>query len=98
MSKPRIVKNYDKLTPAIQAELRAKYPYGFDKDIIRFKNHKGRFVSALPYEAEDFYYLVRMTVEQAHEIRRQEDQKEVNIDINSVMDLEEVEDDSLVEK
>jgi len=68
MSKPRVIKDYDKLDLAVQQKLKLEYPYGFDKDLISFQNHKGKFVSALPYEDDDSYYLVRMTKEQAHEI------------------------------
>lgn len=61
VSKPRVVKDYDALDSEIQEQLRLSYPYGFDKHLITFKNQHGKFVSALPFETEDRYYLVRMT-------------------------------------
>jgi len=68
MSKPRVIKDFDKLEAQIQRKLKLMYPYGFEKDLISFKNHKNKFVSALPFETEDMYYLVRMTKEQANAI------------------------------
>ena len=79
MNKPRVVKDYDKLEESIQQQLKLKYPYGFDKDIITFKNHKNQFVSALPFEGDDFYYLIRMTKEQAHDIINDDDDYEDGI-------------------
>ncbi|WP_235295903.1 hypothetical protein [Portibacter marinus] len=65
MSKPRVVKDYDKLDQDIQEQIKLTYPHGFDKHLITFKNIKNAFVSALPYETEEKYYLVRMTREEA---------------------------------
>ncbi len=68
MSKPRIVKDYEKLEENIQEQIKLKYPYGFDRHLITFKNMEGKFVSALPFETDDRYYLVRMTKIEAREI------------------------------
>lgn len=68
MNKPRIVKDYVKLELETKEQLKLNYPHGFDKYLIRFKNIKNKFVSALPFETEDKYYLIRMTLEQAHSI------------------------------
>ncbi len=72
-NKPRVVKDYDKLDLAIQEQIKMQYPYGFDKYLITFKNIKNAFVSALPFETEDKYYLVRMTREQAIAIIARDD-------------------------
>ena len=64
-TKPRIIKAYNKLDSELQKQIKLNYPYGFDKHLITFKNIKGKFVSALPYETDNFYYLIRMTREQA---------------------------------
>lgn len=68
MSKPRVVKDYVKLEETVREQIKLHYPDGFDKDLITFKNIKKKFVSALPFETEDRYYLVRMTKEKAREI------------------------------
>jgi hypothetical protein len=68
MNKPRIVKDYDKLDPSIVEQIKLYYPRGFKRNLITFKNAAGKFVSALPFETEDRYYLVRMTQDEAAEI------------------------------
>lgn len=73
MDKPRVVKDYDKLDIAIQEQIKLQYTRGFEKHLIKFKNREGKFVSALPFEAEDKYYLIRMTVNEAQEIIEEDD-------------------------
>ncbi len=68
MNKPRIIKDYDKLSDDIIAQIKLENPRGFEKKLIQFKNREGKFVSALPFEASDFYYLIRMTKQEAQEI------------------------------
>jgi hypothetical protein len=67
-NKPRVVKDYEKVDEAIIEQIKLNYPYGFDKHLIQFKNAKGQLISALPFEAEDRYYLIRMTRAEAQEI------------------------------
>ena len=66
--KPKMIKDYDKLSPALVAQVKMHYPYGFEKKLILFKNRKGKLVSALPFEGEKFFYMVRMTKELAQKI------------------------------
>jgi hypothetical protein len=68
MDKPKIVKDYDKLDQAIQEQIKLNYPNGFKNNLIQFYNKDGKLVSALPFETEDKYYLVRMTVSEAQQI------------------------------
>lgn len=68
MDKPRVVKDYDKLDVAILEQIKLQYTRGFEKHLIKFKNREGKYISALPFEAEDKYYLIRMTVNEAQEI------------------------------
>lgn len=67
-SKPRVVKDYDKLDEAVAEQIKLAYPRGYHKHLVKFKNAQGDEVSALPFETEDRYYLVRMTVKQARAI------------------------------
>ena len=71
--KPRVVKDYDKLAEEIQEQIKLNYPYGFEKHLIRFTNREGKFVSALPFETEEKYYLIRMTEYEALAIIRNDD-------------------------
>ncbi len=72
-TKPRVVKDYDNLPIEIQEQLKLNYPYGFDRELITFKNAKGAFVSALPFESSDKYYLIRMTKAEAIDIIEEDD-------------------------
>ena len=73
MSKPRVIKDYDKVDDAIISQIKLNYPHGFDKHLVSFKNAKGKFISALPFETEDRYYLIRMTIAEAQEIVQEDD-------------------------
>jgi hypothetical protein len=72
-NKPRVVKDYEKLDPDIQEQIKLTYPYGFAKHLIQYKNAEGKFVSALPLETDDRYYLVRMTLIEAKQIIEDDD-------------------------
>lgn len=73
MNKPRVIKDYDKLSEEIIEQIKLNYPRGFQRNLITFKNAQGRFISALPFETEDRYYLVRMTKSEAVEIIENDD-------------------------
>lgn len=68
MSKPKVIKDYNKLDEGLKQELLSSFPRGFDKYLITFKNHKNKLISALPYETEDFSYFIKMTREQSFAI------------------------------
>jgi hypothetical protein len=72
-TKPRVVKDYEKLEKQIQEMIKLEYPYGFEDHLIMFNNAEGKRVSALPFETEEKYYLVRMTVAEAQEIIEEDD-------------------------
>jgi hypothetical protein len=74
MSKPKVIKDFDKLDEGIQERIRENYPDGFDKHLIKFVNVEGKTVSALPFETEDRYYLVRMTLKEARQLSENEDE------------------------
>lgn len=73
MNKPRVVKDFDKLDIEVQEQIKLAFPYGFEDELITFKNAEGKNVSALPFEAEDKYYLVRMTISEAQAIIEDDD-------------------------
>lgn len=72
-NKPRVIKDYDKLDPSIQEQIKLEYPNGYSENLIYFTNKDGKRVSALPFETEDKYYLVRMTVYEAERIIEEDD-------------------------
>ena len=64
-SKPRLVKDYEKLSDDIIEQIKLTYPEGFSHRLISFTNKEGAKVSALPFETDEIYYLVRMTKQEA---------------------------------
>lgn len=72
-NKPRVIKDYVKLPESIKEQIKLFYPHGYERALIKFKDAKGNIVSALPFEAEDKYYMVRMTVSQAQAIVSNDD-------------------------
>ncbi len=99
MSKPRVIKDFEKLDVEIQEQIKLQYPNGFERHLITFKNAKGEFVSALLFETPDIYYLVRMTRKRAQEIVRDDDdynedgilRDEVRMDYSEKYDTDEFE-------
>lgn len=86
-AKPRVIKDFDKLDVAIQEQIKLAFPVGFEDHLVKFTNKEGKKVSALPYEAEDKYYLVRMTIEEAQQII--EDDDDYDDDGNLKADIQE---------
>jgi len=68
MEKKRIVKDYENLPEEVTAQVKMTYPNGFADHLISFTNKEGKRVSALPFETQDIYYLIRMTITEAHQI------------------------------
>ena len=64
-AKPNVIKDFEKLDPEIQEQIKLSYQQGFSQHLITFTNMDGKLVSALPFETEDKNYLVRMTVTEA---------------------------------
>ena len=87
MSKPRVVKDYDKLDLEVQEQIKLTYPYGFEKNLVTFKNKEGKFVSALPFETEERYFLIRMSQQMAQDIIEEDD--DYNEDGNLKEDIKE---------
>ena len=59
-NKPRVIKDFEKLDVALQEQIKLLYPKGFTDHLITFNNREGKLVSALPFETDDYYYLVKM--------------------------------------
>ncbi|MDA3954172.1 MAG: hypothetical protein PF485_11030 [Bacteroidales bacterium] len=72
MAIKRIVIDYGKLPEDIINKIKVEYPAGYIENLITFTNSKGRYVSALPLETEDIYYLIRMTELEAAQIVRED--------------------------
>ncbi len=73
VSKPRVIKDYAKLDAAIQEQIKLVYPFGFSDNLITFNNKEGKLISALPFETDDKYYLIKMSVIEAEQIIEDDD-------------------------
>lgn len=72
-TKPRVIKDFEKLDPVIREQIKLVYPFGFFKALIRYTDAAGTIRSALPFETENTHYLVRMTITEAKNIIRDDD-------------------------
>ncbi len=72
-SKPKIIKDYEKIPDEVKEQIKLVYPLGFSKHLITFTNKNGIKQKGLPFETDEVYYLIRMTVVQAHEIIEDDD-------------------------
>ena len=73
MAKKRIVIDYEKLPDEILIRIKLEYPDGYEDNLITFTNAKGMFISALPIETEEIYYLIRMTENEAKQFVKDDD-------------------------
>ena len=65
MAKKRVVKDYDALPDDIIRLVKMKYPTGYADHLVSYTDKEGKKVSALPFETDEVYYLIRMTVQEA---------------------------------
>ncbi|MEH0155210.1 hypothetical protein V6R21_13775 [Limibacter armeniacum] len=56
------------LPDEIIGRLKLEYPSGFATNLISYTSKEGTKVSALPFETDEVYYLIRMTQEKAQQI------------------------------
>lgn len=94
MSKPKVIKEFDALEDAVKQAIYKKFPYGFERHLITFKNHKNHLISALPFETDDRFYMVKMTRSEANIISSQKDDFEASLeDIEEISNVNEKIDD-----
>ena len=72
-SKPRVIKDYEKLTPEVQEQIKLTYPNGFHNHLVEYVDKEGKKKKALPFEAEEYYYLIRMSIIEAKKIISDDD-------------------------
>jgi len=68
VAKKRVVIDYDKLPEDTINRIKIEYPDGYEDNLITFTNAEGRYISALPFDTEEIYYLIRMTAGEARQI------------------------------
>lgn len=73
MAKKRVVKDYDALPEDIVRLVKMKYPTGYADHLLSYNDKEGKKVSALPFETDDTYYLIRMTVLEAKRLVKEDE-------------------------
>lgn len=72
MTKKRVVKDYDALPEDIVRLVKMKYPTGYADHLVSYNDKEGKKVSALPFETDDTYYLIRMTILEAKRLVKED--------------------------
>ena len=65
INKPKVIKNYDKLSEVELEQIKLVYPRGYRKHLVEFTGIDGKKRKGLPIETEEKYYLIRMTQDEA---------------------------------
>lgn len=73
MTKKRVVKDYEALPEDIVRLVKIKYPTGYAEHLLSYTDKEGKKVSALPFETDDTYYLIRMTILEAKRIVKEDE-------------------------
>lgn len=97
MEKKRIVKDYENLPEEVVSQVKMSYPSGFADHLISFTNKDGKRVSALPFETNEIYYLIRMTVTEAHQIIEDDDDYDNEGTLRDDFSVDEVKDEEIAE-
>ncbi len=72
MDKPKVVTDYQKLSPELMELFNETFPNGIVGQTIRFPNAKGEIITAVRMETEERIYLVKLSA-RAKEILSDED-------------------------
>ncbi|MBP5365369.1 MAG: hypothetical protein J6Y82_05545 [Bacteroidales bacterium] len=100
-SKPRIIKNYEKLDDALREAIAAAFPLGYADKIQTFDIGGGRLMSALPFETEEFSYLIKFPINEDADIDNDAasaDDQDDDLDLEGGEDVEEEDEDDEMEK
>ena len=73
VSRPKLVKDWDKMPKDIVSAIKAEYPNGFSHKLITYTTPKGEKVLALPYDTVEIDYLVRVTIMESKNIQKGDD-------------------------
>ena len=100
-NKPRVIKDFDKISEEMREQVKAMYPEGFNAYLISFTNKDGQLCCGLPFETEDRMYLLRINNEDPGNIDdddffddgNKDDELDDN-DFSNIADDSEPEDDS----
>jgi len=94
MEKKRIIKDYNQMPPEILVQLKNQYPHGYQEYVLRFNNAKGELISALPFETDEIFYLVKIDTSGGYHIVDEEDLVD---DLDALSEADELEFDETEE-
>jgi len=94
LNKKKIVKDYEKLPPEVIEQVKLAYPGGYAKNLISYTNIDGLRVSALPFETDEYYYLIRMTVSEAKKIDESDDDLFPDYNAGEEVSLDDIDEDA----
>jgi Ran GTPase-activating protein (RanGAP) involved in mRNA processing and transport len=108
LAKKRVVKDYDALPEEIVRLVKQRYPSGYATNLVSYNDKEGKKVSALPFETDDTYYLIRMTVLEAKRIVKEDEDfdedgqlkeeiADVEVEVDDEFDGEGEEDDDMAD-
>jgi DNA-directed RNA polymerase subunit delta len=97
MDKKRIVKDYENLPEDVTNQVKMAYPAGFADHLVSFTNKEGKRVSALPFETKDIYYLIRMTITEAHHIIEDDEDYDDEGTLRDDFSLDDTKEEEIVE-
>jgi DNA-directed RNA polymerase subunit delta len=89
LAKKRVVKDYQALPEETIRLIREKYPTGYADHLVTYSDKDGKKVSALPFETEDSYYLIRMSIQEAKRLVKEDEEFDDELPIKE--DIAEVE-------
>lgn len=95
-TKKRVIKDYEALPEDVKDRIKVAYPRGFAQHLLKYTDIKGKRVSALPFDTEEIYYLVRMTVNEAVQIIEDDDDYDDDGTLRDDFELEEDSDDEVI--
>ena len=64
-NKLRVIQDFEKVGTDIQEQIKLVYPEGFSQHLISYQNKDKQTVYALPFETDEKYYMIRMTIDRA---------------------------------
>ncbi len=73
MTKKRVIKDYDALPEDIIRQVKLRYPTGYAAFLVSYTDKEGKKVSALPFETDEMYYLIRMTIQEAKRLVKEDE-------------------------
>ncbi|MEE1347021.1 MAG: hypothetical protein U0K36_03975 [Bacteroidales bacterium] len=99
-TKPRVIKNYEKLDEKLREEIAARYPLGYAQDIKTFDIGGGRFMTGLPFETDEYSYIIKFpaAAENISDLQDEDGGAEDDLNLEGGVDVDEEEEPDEVEK